>query len=277
MDKKDLYLVSDTGFMMPFVPDKECESTLLYGDQIHPVTGKMFHHSGIDFVCNHLPLYAIASGTVIGVGKDEVHGEFIRCRFGNFEVKYGHVSQVNVSYGASVVAGQQIGVSGDFLHWGVTVLGEELDPAELMGILYTNISQLYAMGMDSYLPIVDFDVDVKTRYDKDGDEIITMMLRYLPEYLNEVTNGQYIPSEYVENNLRHLYAQSAQKGLFFENIPTMANPVGLGAGSSQLVSKVQEILIGDFLNYMSLRHGMTPSSWTPEEKKNLLKNFAPRK
>ena len=261
MDKKDLYLESDTGFMMPFVPDKECESTLLFGEQVHPVTGKTFH----------------PTGTVIGVGRDDVHEEFIRCRFGNFEVKYGHVSQVNVSYGASVVAGQQIGVSGDFLHWGVSVFGEELDPAELMAILYTNISQLYAMGMDSYLPLVDFGVDVKTRYDKDRDDIIPMMLRYLPEYLNEVTTGQYVPSEYVENNLRHLYAQSAQKGMFFENVPTMANPVGLGPGASQLVSKVQEILIGDFLNFMSLRHGMAPSSWTPEEKKSLLKNFAPRK
>ena len=276
-DKKEMYLESPSGFMMPFASDEEVLVSLEYGEVSHPSTGQPFHHSGTDYVCPHKPLFACASGTVVGVGRDDVHDQFIKIRYGRFEVKYGHIQDVLVSYGSPVSAGQQVAVSGDFLHFGVLFNGQEINPDEFIAILYGNISLLFSMGMDNYVPLVDFGVDVKTKYDTDKDEIISMMLRYLPEYFDSLSRGTYTPGTAVETNLRNLFAQGAQKNLFFENIPQVSNPLGLGPAASPLVSQVQEQLIGDFLNYVAVRHGQHVTTWTDEQKKKLLMNFAPRK
>jgi hypothetical protein len=47
---------------------------------------------------------------------------------------------------------------------------------------------------------------------------------------------------------------SAMKNYFFETLPSMANPLGMGTRSIPLAEKVQNLLISDFLNYMALRH-----------------------
>ena len=69
---KDMLLESQSGFMMPFEADDEHEVniSLDFGEQAHPMTGKPFNHHGIDLVASHVPLYAVASGTVIGLGTD---------------------------------------------------------------------------------------------------------------------------------------------------------------------------------------------------------------
>ena len=76
---KDMLLESQSGFMMPFASadDEEIQVTLGFGEQKHPVTGQPFHHRGIDFVCGEKPLFALATGTVVGAGTDAVHGNYI--------------------------------------------------------------------------------------------------------------------------------------------------------------------------------------------------------
>lgn len=47
----------------------------------------------------------------------------------------------------------------------------------------------------------------------------------------------------------------------------MANPLGMGARSIPIAERVQNLLIGDFLNYLALRHQIFLSSLSDHEKK----------
>ena len=46
----------------------------------------------------------------------------------------------------------------------------------------------------------------------------------------------------------------ASKHYFYETIPSMANPLGIGNRCMPLAAKVQNLLIADFLNYLAMRH-----------------------
>jgi len=63
------------------------------------------------------------------------------------------------------------------------------------------------------------------------------------------------------------------RNYFFENLPSYGNPLGLSGRSAPLVSKVQDILIGDFLAFMASRHNMYVPTWDEAQKKNLLSLF----
>ena len=235
---KDMLLESQSGFMMPFEADDEHEVSISldFGEQTHPLTGKPFNHHGIDLVASHVPLYAVASGTVIGLGTDAVHENYIITKYGKYEVKYGHISEGYVGYGQPVVAGQPIAKSGD----------QPLGRFANMGI------------------------QVKTDYDADQEEILQMMQRWIASYFNDIRIGAYAPPSRTENTLRNIFAQSAQKNYFFESMPTISNPLGLSGRGAPLAGKVQNVLIGDFLNYMALKHNIYLSSWTDEQKKKFL-------
>lgn len=267
-----MMLESASGYMMPFASDQEkgdpVQVSLYYGEQTHPHTGEKFFHHGWDFVANHVPLYAVASGTVVGVGTDAVHENYIITRYGKYEVKYGHVSAAYSLYGTPVTAGQQIATSGDFLHFEVHFDGKELDPKDFIVMLLANVEQLEAMGIKNYPQFTS--AKVKTDYDKDQNEILDMMLRFLPMYMNDILAGQYVTPHRTEQSLRNVFAQSADKNYFFEEIPNVGNPLGVSPRALPLASKVQNLLIGDFLNYMALRHNTYLSSWSESQKKNFL-------
>lgn len=97
-----------------------------------------------------------------------------------------------------------------------------------------------------------------------------MMFRWLPAYLNEMKDGQYRPSTRIETMLRDTFAKAADKDYFYERMPTLANPLGMSGRALPLIEKIQNIIIGDFLNYMALRHGRYVSTWGEDEKKNFL-------
>jgi hypothetical protein len=62
---------------------------------------------------------------------------------------------------------------------------------------------------------------------------------------------------------------SAMKNYFYETLPSMANPLGMGARSIPLAEKVQNLLIADFLNYLALRQHVFLSTMSALEKKKL--------
>lgn len=274
-EKKDMLLESASGFFMPFPGDEEhdLDISLGYGEQVHPATGQKFNHSGIDILASHLPLFAIATGAVVGVGSDAVHENYIITRYGKYEVKYGHVSEAYCGYATRVKAGQQIAKSGDFLHLEVKFDGRLIDPIDFLKMLYSNIAQLAVLGIKGEAQFINFDVPVKTDYDADQDEILQLMIRWLPEYMNEIRMGGYRTSERVEAQLRNIYMQSAEKNYFFESIPNLSNPLGLGSRSSLMAGKVQSLLIGDFLNFLGSRHNIFVSSWDDDKKKVLSTRF----
>lgn len=51
-------------------------------------------------------------------------------------------------------------------------------------------------------------------------------------------------------------------------MPSLANPLGLGHRALPLAGKIQNMLIGDFLNYLALRHEIFLSTTDEGLKKN---------
>ena len=129
---EEMILHSESGYCMPFEEPqgKEVEMTLGYGEQTDPGTGKPFFHHGIDFNARYYRLSAVASGIVSGVGNDPVHGICQTIRYGEYEVTYGHLSNVFAQFGQRVKAGQTVALSGDRLHVEARFKGEELNPLE---------------------------------------------------------------------------------------------------------------------------------------------------
>ena len=267
-----MFLESASGFSMPFLAEegKEVQISLGYGEQVHPKTGEKFNHRGLDIVCSHKPLFAMASGVVTGVGTDAVHENYLIMKYGKYDVKYGHLSEAFVNYGNALAAGQQVAVSGDFLHIEVSMAGEVLDPSEFLGMIWSNMLQLASLGVKNHYRLANMGVKVRTDYDEDAEELLQMMLRWIPSYMNDVRTGTYVPPYRVESSLRNVFAQSAERNYFFEQVPDIGNPLGLGERSAPLASKVQNLIIGDFLNYMALRHNVFLPSWGDAQKKNFL-------
>ena len=266
---QDMMLQSDSGYCMPFEEKgKDVEMSLGYGKQKHPKTGEMFFHHGVDFPVKHYLLSAVATGKVSGLGNDAVHGIYQVIRYGKYEVTYAHVSNVFANYAAEVKAGQVVAVSADMLHIEVKYNGEELNPLEFLTMIYGNLKALEQNGTPGAVPqFVTIDMDVHTMYDKDQKEIEYLMMRWFPDYMQDLSAGIYALPEHTELALRNMFTMSAMKNYFFETLPSMANPLGMGTRSIPLAEKVQNLLIADFLNYMALRHQIFLSSMSQAVKK----------
>jgi hypothetical protein len=275
---KEHLLESASGFAMPFEPvGEQPEVSLGYGEQKHPFTGAQFNHDGVDFVCPRLPLYALASGTVTGTGNDAVHDDYVIIRYGKYDVKYGHLSSSRVRYGQRVVAGEQVAVSGDFLHLGVSVEGKSIDPMAFLQMVYVNMETLRALGVQtaSDAAFLSREMPVINGYEKDQDVILDMMSRYLPQYFQALMAGSYVPSERMQQGIRNIFAQSADSHYFYEEMPTIANPLGMTQRAAPLVSKVQGMLVSDFLAYMASQHQVYVPTWSEEQKKSLIASWRP--
>lgn len=271
---EEMILQSPSGYCMPFEEDKNKEVTLSkgYGEQKDAVTGETSFHHGIDFNASHRPLAAVASGIVSSIGTNKEHGVYIVIRYGKYEVTYAHLANVFVRFGQKVKAGQTVAISGNDLHMEVAFDGEELNPIEFLTMLYGNIQALGKSGNRTINEFIPFDGEVKTRYDRDKEEIEELMIRFLPAYMEDLFRGAYSVPEYTEQSLRNIFSIGASKNYFFETVPSMANPLGIGNRSLPLACKVQNLLIADFLNYLALRHDVYLSTMSEE----LKKNFNPR-
>ena len=267
---QDMNLLSISGYCMPFEEkDRDVQLTLRYGKQKHPKTGESFFHHGIDFKTNNYFLAAVADGVVSGIGIDrKQYGLYVVIKYSKYEVTYSHMSNVFMQFGQQVKAGLAVGVSSDLLHMEVKYDGEEIDPVEFITMLYGNAKTWSEKGK-AQPEFVAIDMDVHTDYDKDKDEIEKLMMRFFANYMNDLHEGLYSCPQRTEQSLRHLFSAAAMKDYFYESIPSMVNPLGIGRRSMPLVSKVQNLLIGDFLNYMALRHQIFLSTMTSLEKKKL--------
>ncbi|MDD2779849.1 MAG: M23 family metallopeptidase [Candidatus Methanomethylophilaceae archaeon] len=264
-----MILQSQSGYCMPFEErEKEVEMILGYGKQTNPETGKEFFHHGVDFKAPRYLLSAIASGTVSGIGNDPVHGAYQIIRYGDYDVTYSHLSNIFSGFGKEVKAGQVVSVSGDFLHMEARYKGEELNPIEFLTMIYGNIRSMESRNKP--FEATDFATigdGIHTRYDRDSEEIEQLMLRFFPAYMNDLTSGAYALPQRTEQMLRNILTMASARNYFFEMIPSMENPMGLGRRSVPLAEKVQNLLIEDFLSYLALQHGTCLSTWNDEVKK----------
>ena len=95
------------------------------------------------------------------------------------------------------------------------------------------------------------------------------MLRFLPLYMEDLQRGAYTVPAHTEQSLRHIFTVGAMKEYFYERMPSMYNPLGLGRKALPLVGKVQNLLIADFLNYLALRHEVYLPAMGGDVKKKL--------
>ena len=180
---QEMILQSPSGYCMPFEEhDRDVVMSLGYGKQTNPQTGVEFFHHGVDFSAPHYLLSAVASGTVSGIGTDSVHGTYQVIRYGDYEVVYGHLSNILAGYGESVRAGQTVSVSGDILHMETKYKGEELDPIEFLTMIYGNnegdevakVAQAIKEDVEDALPGLVINLQPMTKAE--------LLRRYLTEH-----------------------------------------------------------------------------------------------
>ena len=269
---EEMILQSESGYCMPFEErqGKDVELSLGYGEQTDPATGEKYFHHGIDFDVRCYTLSAVADGIVSGVGNDPTLGICQTIRYGEYEVTYGHLANVFAQFGQRVKAGHTVALSSDKLHIGVRFKGEELNPLEFLTMLYGNIRALRQAGGHEPVDFSDMEMEVKTDYERDKREIEELMLRFLPHYMEDLQRGAYTLPEHTAQSLRHIFTMGAVKEYFYERMPSMANPLGLGHKAMPLACKVQNLLIADFLHYLALRHDVYLSTMGRDVKKNFM-------
>ena len=265
----DMNLVSDSGYCMPFEDrDGNVELTLPYGEQIHPESGESFFHHGVDFKTQYYLLSALADGKVTGIGSDKKHGLYVNIQYGGYTVKYGHLSSCHAAFGQPVVAGRMVGVSSELLHMEVCYGEEEVNPIDFITMLYSNMKNSGMQGGGSFPPeFVSIDAEVITDYDDHKEAIEEMMLRYYPAYMEAIRQGTYTVGKHTEQSLRNIFTVSAVKNYFFETIPSQVNPLGISEKAMPVATKVQNLLIADFINYLALKQHVFLPGLTEDEKK----------
>lgn len=111
--------------------------TSYFGGRESPTAGASTNHRGIDIACNTGdPVVAASSGTVIVATYNYAEGNYVCIDHGGGIVTvYMHNSQLNVSVGETVTAGQTIAAAGStgystgpHCHFGVRVDGTYVDP-----------------------------------------------------------------------------------------------------------------------------------------------------
>lgn len=105
--------------------------------RLHPVTGKIRPHNGIDYVAPvGTPIMAAGSGTVVAAGRNPFNGNFVFIRHNaTYVTKYLHLSKRMVDKGERVRQGETIGllggtgrVTGPHLHYEFLVNGVHKNP-----------------------------------------------------------------------------------------------------------------------------------------------------
>lgn len=258
---QEMNLASASGYCMPFEErDGDVRLLLGYGEQVHPKTGEKFFHHGTDFATNRYILMAVADGTVTGIGSNPTHGLFQTARYGKYEVTYAHLARVMAPFGARLRAGSILSISGDMLHMEVRYDGDRINPVDFLTMLYGNLKMTLQQGHTGMPDFETIEMDIPTDYDDGQEEIDGLMLRFYPDYLSDIGKGLYRLPEHTVQSLRNVFSLSAVRNYFYETVPSLANPLGVGTRAMPIAAKVQNLLIGDFLNYLAIRHGVFLSS-----------------
>ncbi|WP_066652021.1 M23 family metallopeptidase [Curtobacterium sp. MR_MD2014] len=114
-----------------------------YGYRVHPITGRVTKHDGLDLTSGcSTAIVAASSGTVEYVGWYGGYGNYVRINHGGgVSTAYGHIVNggFRVSPGQRVSAGQLIALVGStgnstgcHLHYEVHINGATIDPAPFM-------------------------------------------------------------------------------------------------------------------------------------------------
>ena len=110
-----------------------------FGERVHPITGELKNHNGMDIASNMgTTVYAADGGTVVLAEWYGGYGNCIMIDHGNgYKTLYGHLSYIGVSSGQAVRQGDVIGQvgstgnsTGPHLHFEVYSNGSRIDPEQ---------------------------------------------------------------------------------------------------------------------------------------------------
>ena len=274
-------LHSPSGYAMPFelTEGSPLEIALPYGEQVNQYTGNKFFHHGIDF--NVRPgtwLKALATGIVSGIASEMERGFYITVNYknyadganNNYEVIYSHIRESLCTFGKNVNAGDNIAVADGTLHIEVRFNGQEINPMEFLVMIRDNmVMQSQRMMKGDNPEIATMDIDVRTPYDNHKGEIEAMQQKYIGHYFLDMFRGKYKVPEQTETRIRDILKEGADSGIYYQHIPTMMNPLGLGTLSIPFLNVLHTAFIADFLNYMAVRHTIFLSHMSDADKKKL--------
>lgn len=108
-----------------------------FGSRIHPVSGDVRQHLGIDFAADEgTPIVAAADGTVVKTGFDDDNGNYVVLLHGNGEASYYcHCKEIVAREEDQVKRGEQIATvgktgrtTGALVHFAVSRNGEYVEP-----------------------------------------------------------------------------------------------------------------------------------------------------
>lgn len=138
----DTVFIGADGFCSPIGANWRGVVSSGFGDRDDPFTGQADGHTGIDLtVPSGTPIRAALSGTVVAAQYNAGgYGYYVKIDHGNGLITlYGHCSQLTVSAGQIIAAGEVIALSGStgrstgpHLHFEVRVNGEYVDPEEYL-------------------------------------------------------------------------------------------------------------------------------------------------
>jgi murein DD-endopeptidase MepM/ murein hydrolase activator NlpD len=94
------------------LPLKHLHLNSTFGYRIHPVTGQYAFHAGVDLYARADTVFAIMDGLINETGYKRDLGINIKIDHNNLQFIYGHLSQVFILPGDSVITGQPIGITG---------------------------------------------------------------------------------------------------------------------------------------------------------------------
>ncbi len=124
-----------------------------YGRRIHPVTGKVKIHRGLDFGVNiGTPIYAPADGVIEVVrSSNQGSGNFLRLQHSyGFTSSYSHLKSFAVKTGDFVSKGDLIGhsgnsglTSGPHLHYEIRFVGRPLNPRPFVDWNINNFDSIF--------------------------------------------------------------------------------------------------------------------------------------
>lgn len=129
------------GYITPIVMDGTARITSPFGMRIHPISGDLKMHNGIDVAApTGTRVYAVAAGRVTLASYAGSAGNAVVIDHGNGVVtKYFHLSAFNVKVGDIVNQGSVIGLvgntggsTGSHLHFELIINGVYTDPAALI-------------------------------------------------------------------------------------------------------------------------------------------------
>ena len=137
-DEKLKGYITELSFRIPILnPIANQRITSKFGYRIHPITGEIKKHEGIDIDgLRNQQVYAAADGEITEVGYQHFLGNYVKIKhFLGYETIYGHLEEFIVEPNTHVYQGQVIGYCGStgrttgvHLHFSILWRGSFLNP-----------------------------------------------------------------------------------------------------------------------------------------------------